>query len=136
MADYPNEIEVFGPFDGISIDDYPNVLPDPSSDVVPPVVDNFVPAAGSEISASETIQFDVTDNLDSFSDIWVWVNIGTNWEVIWSGEAKGEFGPLYKDGSSRSKISLGYRYTVKRSGGWPSAPTFHAIPIDSSGNRS
>lgn len=102
-------------------------------DVTDPVVHNFVPAVGSYISSSQPISFDVTDDSGKFRRIIVHVAFadGTE-EVAHNGES---FRGYYSTTSTRVLITNGWRYTVMRSGGWPSTPTFNVFAIDVEGNE-
>lgn len=99
----------------------------------PPTIQNFSPAVGTPIQPDSTISFDVTDNSGlrkvliavSFNNV-----IGV--EVAYDGTI---FRPPYASGSSRTTISGGSRYAIKRDGGWPAAPTFEVFAIDTAGNE-
>jgi hypothetical protein len=100
-------------------------------DQTDPVVTVVSPVPDSTIDRNATIIFDVTDDFD-IRDTIVWVEIAGRWEVIYGGDADG-FAPGYLS-SSRSVVANGYRYTIRRDGGWISSPTFRAKVFDTSGN--
>ena len=101
-------------------------------DVTPPVVANQSPAPGTAIAADNPITFEVTDDSGAFARVIVSVTIAGVTEVVHDGT---QFRGYYSSSSSRSMISGGWSYTVLRTGGWPSAPTFEVFAIDSSGNE-
>lgn len=109
----------------------PPIVPD----TTPPVVDNYDPPQDTAISPTASVSFDVTDNLGEFHCIMITVFYpGTlTWEVIHTGTG---FAPRFNAGSSRVPITNGYRYTVRRRGGWLSSP-FQVFPfaVDSDGNE-
>lgn len=97
---------------------------------VAPVVSNFVPSAYAEINASDTIQFDVTDDSGAFTRIIVTCTLDGIMEVVHDGD---QFHGLYAGVSRRSLITNGFRYFVGRQGGWPASPTFETFAIDQQG---
>lgn len=132
MADYDVEIEDF-PFP-VAAFEVPGVpIEVLTVDTVAPTLTVISPPAGSQITSTAIITFDVTDN-EALQDTMVWVDHAGLWEVVWGGELAG-FAPGFADGSTRTAISGGYRYQVQRLGGWLSSPTFHALVFDQSGNQ-
>jgi hypothetical protein len=117
------------------------VEPPTPPDTIPPVVDNYDPPQLSRIAPTDAVAFDVTDNLNEFHAIMITVfypgtSSGTGkstWEIIHTGDA---FAPRFGYGSSRVPITNGYRYTVRRLGGWLS-DTFQIFPfvVDGDGNQ-
>lgn len=101
----------------------------------PPVVTNYVPAVGTAIAAADQVQFDVTDDESFFRRIVVSCafrdSTGID-EVVHDGV---NFQGLYVAQSSRQLITGGWRYFVRRSTGWPGAPTFETFAIDHDGNE-
>lgn len=100
-----------------------------STESVPPTIGNFNIAPGTAISRDQAIAFDVTDNASL-----AFVGLAASY-------ADGSVDLVYDGHDFRGRytgtvvaISGGYRFTVWRSGGWPSAPTFEYLPIDTSGN--
>ncbi len=108
--------------------------PPPAPDVTPPFVGNFDPPAGTRIAKTTPIAFDVTDESTEFGRIFVvafFQATGIS-EVIHDGDG---FRGLYAATSSRRAIASGFRYTVLRSHGWPSAPTIQTFAVDRAGNE-
>lgn len=106
----------------------------PTPDTEAPIISNMSPGAGSELSANDAIEFDVTDNSGAFARIFVvayFPETGDQ-DVIFDGAS---FVGRYTGISSRVPITLGFRYTVARSGGWQYAPTIRIFPIDAAGNQ-
>lgn len=99
-------------------------------DAAAPTVALVSPADGSAIARTTPIVVDVTD-ASAFAAIFVWVvypNGST--DVVHDGEGfAAAFGT-----STRAGISGGYRYTLRRAGGWPAAPTVRVRPVDAAGN--
>lgn len=105
--------------------------PGPTPDVTPPVVSNFSPVAGSRLSsAAEAVAFDVTD-AGGLALVLVSVRYPSGAEELAHDGAA--FAPTFSL-SSRAAIANGYRYTLRRRGGWPSSPTIRIFPVDTSGN--
>jgi len=90
-----------------------------SIDSVNPEIKNFVPAIGSVIGRTDYVQFDVTDDTSEFTIIFVIASFPDgSCECVWDGDS---FRPRYLAGSSRVPIECGFRFTIRRTGGWPSA---------------
>lgn len=106
-----------------------SVGPGGAADAVPPTIGNFSIAPGTAISRDQAIAFDVTDDAElAFVGLAASYSDGSV-DLVYDGH---DFRGRYT--GTRSVISGGYRFTVWRSGGWPSAPTFEYLPIDTSGN--
>lgn len=100
-------------------------------DTTAPDVALVTPADGSAIARSAPLVIDVTDASD-FASIFAWVVYPNgNTEVAYDGEA---FTAAFAGSSTRVSISGGYRYTLRRAGGWPAAPTIRVRPVDVAGN--
>ena len=56
---------------------------------------------------------------------------GRNDEVIHDGT---EFRAPYSASSTRTAIAGGFRFRVRRTGGWPSSPSILPLAVDTSGN--
>jgi len=92
------------------------------------------PSSGSTIDGAQALQFDLTDSVGlSYQTIFARFPYEPTrpCEVIYS-EGLGFCSP-YSDLSSRSSISGGYRFTVRRMGGWPSDPTIYVDGANSTG---
>lgn len=105
----------------------------PSGDTTDPVVSGQSPAPGSVINPNTAVTFNATDNV-ALRTVFVFVAFaGTDArEVVHDGTS---FTPNYVGASTRTGTSAAYAYTVRRFGGWPTSPTFVALPIDTSGNQ-
>ena len=105
-----------------------------SIDILPPVIDNFVPDENVAIARTDPVQFDVTDNSGVFSAIIVHVRFLEDGlcECAYNGL---NFEARYAAGSSRVAVANGGRFTVRRTGGWVSTPIQLVITaIDAAGN--
>jgi hypothetical protein len=101
-----------------------------------PTIGSFVPAVMANLGANGTVQFDVRDNVRVIASslrILVSFDGGVNWETVHNGVI---FMPRYSAESSRTPLGTdGYRFVLKRRGGWPSTNISFDIPaIDTSGN--
>lgn len=128
-------------FDADGPPDDPVAAPEEPNAVEPEVT--IVSPTNGELGLTDAIVFDVTDDEGEFHAVFVWVNlldIGSS-EVVHDGDS---FAARYVALSSRAAIADGYRYTVRRSGGWPQPVLATATPqleirikaIDSAGNQS
>lgn len=139
MADWVGTVKekqiVYGPFSGSGLWTA-RVWPASNTDTATPSIGNFVPSAGSAILSTTVIQFDVTDNMSLFRRILVTARFPNgSHEVVHNGDT---FTATYNSGdNTRSVIAGGYRYTVRRNGGWTigSNPTFFIYAIDFAGNE-
>lgn len=103
-----------------------------SGDVQPPTIGNFVPSVGTPIKRSDAIQFDVLDNLSSLRRAEIFVTLDGETYVVHDGEKfRGQFSNL----STRTPIAGGFRFIVRRNGGWTTPPTFEVHATDTSGNE-
>jgi len=106
--------------------------PTNTGDVTPPTVVDWSPAPNAEIDVDTPISFTVTDASGAFAGIFISVAFPTNdVETAFQGTA---FRGRYAAGSSRVAVSGGWRFTLRRSGGWPTRPTFLVDVIDARGN--
>lgn len=118
---------------------YPTLCPDPPApeekDLVPPEVAFVSPAPGTTLLPTDQIVFDVTDNLDELGRAWVALanNATGDVELLHDGSS---FTPRYAALSSRVAIVDGFRFTVRRTGGWPSGSTItvRVFAVDQDGN--
>lgn len=97
------------------------LVPDvPAGDTTPPVVALIEPADGGELDRFAAIVLEVTDET-ALGRVFVvarFPTLGVE-EVVHQGD---RFASLYTGASSRASITGGYRYSVKRNGGWPAPP--------------
>jgi hypothetical protein len=103
-----------------------------AADATPPVVGEYDPAPGTKIGPTQPLSFSVTDDSGSFAAVLVAVAFPTGVaELVHDND-----GFLSPYGTSvRAPITGGYRYTLRRSGGWPASPTVRTIPVDARGNK-
>lgn len=101
-------------------------------DVGKPVLNNFVPAIGSTISASAALRFDVTDDSGSICAFFLVCYQRGMTELVHDGHG---FLPEYTALSTRTGIANGYRFSVRRRGGWLASPLFRVYAIDHAGNE-
>lgn len=112
----------------------PSVAPPALPDTTPPVVSNYSPAPDGILAPTDTISFDVTDETGLFHSlvITVFYPLTYEWEVIHTGT---DFAPKFKPGSSRTAITDGFHYSVRRVGGWASSPLqIFPFVVDAGGN--
>jgi hypothetical protein len=100
----------------------------------PPVISNVDPPVGSRVPRERAISIDVTDNLGALRAA---ILVGKfaeaqMVEVIHDGTA---FTYHYQALSTRSVITNGYRYSVRRDTGWPGNPEITGYFVDTSGNE-
>lgn len=102
-----------------------------TADATAPTIDNFSPLPGTPISRNEPISFDVTD-ASGLERAIIMVTISGITYVVHDGDKfRGEFSNF----SSRSVITDGFRYSIRRNGGWLAAPTFEVAAYDTDGNE-
>lgn len=101
-------------------------------DEIAPQVTNISPAADSEITPTQAIQFDITDEtgLSGLLPMVHYPTLGRR-ELIHDGT---NFIGAYASLSTRSIIAGGFRYTVRHESGWPDSPTFYPYAFDGGGN--
>ena len=103
-----------------------------SGDDQKPVVSNFSPPPGSTIAAQDPIFFDVTDNSGLFRRVLIAIKQGGATELVHDGDA---FQEPYVALSTRTNKQGGFRYRVRRSGGWVEDPIGKIFAIDREGNE-
>lgn len=89
-------------------------------DTTPPVVALIEPADGGELDRFAAVVLEVTDET-ALGRVFVvarYPTLGVE-EVVHQGD---RFAALYTGASSRASIAGGYRYSVRRNGGWPAPP--------------
>jgi predicted phage tail protein len=101
-----------------------------TADETAPSISDISPVPGTPIRPTDTVSFNVTDNVD-LRHVEIRVAQRDVVETVFNGTA---FVGRYT-GSARVAIAGGHRFTVLRSGGWASSPTFSVDAIDSSGNK-
>lgn len=97
-----------------------------------PTISNRSPDPSIPVGASDPISFDVVVGSNPFLDLWIAVRYaGTSlYEVIYDGTG---FAPLYAAQSQAQNIAGGYRFRLRRAGGWPGAPSIITKAIDTAG---
>jgi hypothetical protein len=102
-------------------------------DTTPPSISNFSPTPGNNLTRSQVISFDVTDDVGlRLIKIEAVFAPGSTIEVVHNGFV---FNTMYSNASNtRTPITGGYHYTILRDGGWPGAVTFTPYAVDTSGN--
>lgn len=108
----------------------------PIVDGIAPVITNFSPAIGVEVSASTPVQFDVTDN-GTFRRLMILMSMPTDptetADLVHDGDSfRGEYTAAV---NTRVSISGGFRFTVLRAGGWLATPKAEFFVIDTGGNE-
>lgn len=95
----------------------------------PPTITNIHPPAGSAIAASATLSRDVIDT-DSTVTSALFAKMGDTWEVVFDGAS---FSPRYSS-STRSAITNGHRFAIRRNGGWPTGSIIiSSVDVDATG---
>lgn len=103
-----------------------------SRDNIPPVIANFLPVAGSSLDADEAFTFQVTDQLALLTvNIAILYDDDLSYEVVHDGTA---FSDAYILGSTRTPISNGYAYSIKRTALWKGPFTVSVFAYDTAGN--
>lgn len=102
-------------------------------DGVDPTIANISPAPGTAIKATQAITFDVTDEtaLSLVSIAASYAGDLDRVDLVFDGDG---FRGRYRS-STVEAIAGGFRFVVRRSGGWPTAPTLEYIALDYGGNR-
>jgi hypothetical protein len=108
-------------------------LPDGANSIAP-VVGNIRPAAGTSITPSESLGFDVTDTDNALAAVAIGASFAGSLttELIYDGTT---FQPLYAANSTRTAIANGLRFSLVRAGGWPGTPTITPLVLDAAGNE-
>jgi hypothetical protein len=116
-----------------ALDRYPQLGGAVGTDVTPPTITIVSPTVGTAITPTTPLIVDVADDV-ALRRVFVSVAFPARGleEVVHDGAA---FAPVYADSSSRAVITNGYRYTIVRREGWPSAPTLKVHAIDVTGNE-
>lgn len=89
------------------------------------------------IQKNDAVPVDVTDNT-GLALVWITAQYASGQrEVIYEPPEPGQNGysPLFVSKSTKQAISGGQRFTLRRTGGWPSTPTIRVRPYDSALNE-
>ena len=98
-----------------------------------PTIANISPTAGTAITPTTAISFDVTDTGSIRRTIVTVTQADTGIkEVVHDGNA---FAAPFSTLSTRTAIAGGYRFSVRRYTGWTGTPTFAVYAIDTEGNE-
>ncbi len=108
------------------------VLPPPVPRT-PPEVSSVSPPPGTLLRPTDAISLTVTDP-NGLRRVFLAAKFGGQdaYEVIHDGDA---FALRYASNSLRIPIEGGYRYQLRRDGGWPGAPTITPFAIDTAGTE-
>jgi hypothetical protein len=96
----------------------------------PPTVSNWTPAAGTQITATTPIGFDVTDVAGLAQVIVYAAAAGGTTEQAFNGTA---FTANYGAASTRTAIAGGFRFRIVRDGGWTVAPQITVAAVNVNG---
>ena len=99
-----------------------------------PTISNRSPDPSIAVGPTDPISFDVVQGSNPFLDIVILAQFPSEglYEVVFDGAA---FSPLYAQQSRQQSISGGYRFLLRRTGGWPGAVTVKTKAIDTAGNE-
>lgn len=106
-----------------------------SGDIIAPVVNTFSPTPGTAVGKHDPVSFRVTDNSGSLSNVIVWVVFPDTGdaEMIFDNDI---FLPRYIGLSTKTSITNGFAFSLRRSGGWLADDFVLKIKaIDPSGNE-
>ena len=103
-----------------------------SSDFQDPLVSVVTPALGSSVLAETPLVISITDNVALRRALIVARFADGTEEVVHTGD---RFAQSYLAYSQRSAISGGWQYSLRRTAGWPLAPTLDVYAIDTSGRE-
>lgn len=101
-----------------------------TTDVTPPVVTLISPPASSTIEPTTPLILEVEDDHAIRRSI-LTAQLADAEEVVHNGD---RFASRYAS-SSRSPIAGGWRYVIRRTGGWPVGPTITVYAIDTAGQE-
>lgn len=101
-----------------------------AADIDPPTISVVSPTPDGPIRPLEAFVIDITDP-EGISLSVITCQMGGVHEVVWLRNA---FSDDYLAGSSREAITDGWRYTIRRDGGWVASPTFNVEAVDLGGN--
>ncbi len=114
-----------------AIASYTVTNPTNTGDVTPPTVTDFDPAPGVELDSDSAVSFTISDASGAYAGIFVSVAFATgDVETAFQGSSfRGRYG-----GSARIAVPGGWRFTLRRSGGWQARPTLLIDVVDAKGN--
>jgi hypothetical protein len=98
-------------------------------------VTNVQPASLANVQPADTLSFDVTSTTGLLRII---VCIGWPVETERAPELAHDgnaFQALYIEGSTRTAVAGGFRYVLRRAGGWYAAPAPLIFAVDSAGQE-
>lgn len=107
--------------------DYADVFAPQLRDLQKPTITVVSPALGQPIPRNVAFVVDVTDDETVGSVLYAEFEASRLSELIWKGD---RFTFRYAKLSTRTPITGGWRYSLRREGGWPSAPTFGVVAWD------
>lgn len=98
----------------------------------PPTVSDVFPAPGTSIRKNQPLSFFVGDVDDNGLAEFITMSFPglVPEEVVWDASS---FTSLYSN-SSRTSSGNGHDYVIRRTGGWPAAPSLRIFAIDTNGN--
>lgn len=130
------ELEVIDATAGliVEVDQEATTPPDPG-DTTPPTVTFVSPLSGTLIDITDSLIFDVTDDSGSLGRVLVVVvdSATAEQELAFDGSA---FTARFLALSTQTAITNGYRFSLRRTGGWPAGSnlTVRVFAVDPSGN--
>lgn len=101
-----------------------------------PTITNLVPAMNAPLSLGGAVQFDITD-VDTDAVLRVFIDaafVGLDAEEVIHRPSTG-FAARYA-ASTKTTIAGGFRFVLRRAGGWPAPPRVHVEAIDDRGTVS
>jgi len=102
-----------------------------TGDTTAPTIGNFDPVVGTPLERNSPVSFDVTDDV-ALRRVAIFVTHNDQTLVVHDGDSfRGEFSNY----STRVAIAGGWRYSVRRNGGWITSAVFEVIAIDTFGNE-
>jgi len=102
-----------------------------TEDTTEPTLSNFTPADGATLAKYDTVAFDVTDDTDVTTQVSAYIVSTDTAELVWNGDG---FENQYST-STRTAITNGYHYVLRRVRGWPTGGVrIRVRVVDSGGN--
>lgn len=103
-----------------------------AADLTPPQITNMTPSAGTTISASTPLGFDIIDPDSGIASIILAIG-SPNGTVELAYDGSSFRGP-YARYSTRTNITNGFHFALTRDGGWLGTPDLEIFAIDIHGN--